>query len=87
MGAPVCLRLRRQGDRIRVCPRGPEEADHLAGERHHSDGGRFPCPTRCRVPPVESELRPPRLGEDGRGLPQTPAGQGGPDPRWVAVST
>ena len=48
-------------------------------------GGRFPCPTRWRDPPVEPPLRVPRLGEDGWRLPLAPPGQRRPQARGVSV--
>jgi hypothetical protein len=56
MHSPTSFPLRRQGDRVRVCQRGPEEADQFAGARHHGDGGAFSVPDQMAIPPVEPEL-------------------------------
>ena len=87
MGALASSTLRRQGNRLRVRQRGPEEADQLAGARHHGDRGPLPVSDEMPIPPVEPELCLPGVRENARRLPLAPAGQGGPDPRWVAVST
>ena len=84
MHSPTSFQLRGQGNRIRVCQRSPEEADQLAGERHHGDGGALPVADEMPIPPVESERCLPGVRENARRLPLTPAGQGSPEPRWVA---
>jgi hypothetical protein len=84
MHSPTSFQLRGQGDRVRVCQRSPEEADQLAGARHHGDGGALPVADEMPIPPVESERCLPGVRENARRLPLTPAGQGSPEPRWVA---
>jgi hypothetical protein len=77
--------LRGRDRRGRLRQGGPDEADQLAREGDHGDRGPFPVPDQVPVPPVEPELRLPRLREDGFGLALAPAREGGAQPRRVAV--